>query len=97
MTSLTMLATQAILWLATPEPTPAPTMPAYEGDPNLITPGVVGFAVTAFIAIATVLLIIDMNRRVRRVRYREEIQDKLAAEAAELEAINEAESPTREP
>jgi hypothetical protein len=82
MTSLTLLATEAIMWLATPEPTPSP-LPAYEGDPNLITPGVVGFAVTFFIAIATVLLIIDMNRRIRRVRYREEIQEKLKAEQAD--------------
>lgn len=85
MTSLTMLATEAILWLATPAPTPSP-VPAYEGDPNLVTPGVVGFAVTFFIAIATVLLIIDMNRRVRRVRYREEIREKLEAEKAEAGA-----------
>lgn len=82
MISLTQLATQAIMWLATPEPTPGPTLPAYEGDPNLVTPGVVGFAVTFFIAVATVLLIIDMTRRVRRVRYRAEIQEKLDAEAA---------------
>ena len=82
MTSLTLLATNAILWLATPDPTPSP-MPAFEGDPNLITPGVVGFAVTFFIAVATVLLIVDMNRRVRRVRYRAEVQEKLEAEQAE--------------
>ena len=79
MTSLTLLATNAILWLATPDPTPSP-MPAFEGDPNLITPGVVGFGVTFFIAVATVLLIVDMNRRVRRVRYRAEAQAKIAAE-----------------
>jgi len=83
MTSLPVLAGYAITWLATPEPSPSPTLPAYEGDPNLVTPGVVGFAVTFFIAIATVLLIIDMNRRVRRVRYRSEIQEKIAAEKAE--------------
>lgn len=82
MFSLTMIATSAFIWLTDATPTPAPTVPAYEGDPNLITPGVVGFSVTAFIAIATVLLIIDMNRRVRRVRYRDEIQTKLAAERA---------------
>lgn len=78
MFSPTMLATQAILWFATP--TPIPTIPEYEGDPDLVTPGVVGFGVTAFIAIATVLLILDMNRRVRRVRYRDEVQAKLDAE-----------------
>lgn len=80
MISLTVLAGHAIVWLATPEPTPGSTPPAFEGDPNLVTPGVVGFAVTFFVVIATVLLIIDMTRRVRRVRYRAEIQEKLEAE-----------------
>lgn len=83
MTFLTLLATRAIVWLDTPTPTPTPTLGEYTGDPNLITPGVVGFAVTFFIAIATVLLVIDMTRRVRRVRYRAEIQEKLDAEKAE--------------
>jgi hypothetical protein len=38
---------------------------------------------TFFVAGAAVLLIFDMVRRVRRVRYRAEIQEKLAAEASE--------------
>lgn len=67
--------------LRSDDPTPSP-VPAYEGDPNLITPGVIGFAITFLIAVATVLLLIDMTRRVRRVRYREEVREKLAAEAA---------------
>jgi len=90
MTSLTVLVGNAIMWIATPEPTPGPTLPAYEGDPNLITPGVVGFAVTFFIAIATVLLIVDMTRRVRRVNYRAQVQQKLDDEKAEAEAANPA-------
>ena len=36
----------------------------------------------AFITLAAVLIVVDMVRRVRRVRYRAEIQEKLAAEAA---------------
>jgi len=94
MITLTMLATRAILWLETP--TPSPTPGAYEGDPNLITPGVVGFVVTFFIAIATLLLILDMTRRVRRVRYRAEVQEKLAAERAGDGAESEGTSPTPE-
>jgi hypothetical protein len=57
-----------------------PTPPAYEGDPNLVTPGVVGFIITAAIAIITVLLVLDMVRRIRRVRYRAAVQDDIAAE-----------------
>ena len=65
------------------EVTPVPTPPAYEGDPNLVTPGVVGFIVTFAIAIITVLLVIDMVRRIRRVRYRADVQEQIAAEQAE--------------
>jgi len=74
-----VLASYVIVWLADPTPTPGPG--EFTGDENAVTPGVVGFLATAFIAVAAVLLIIDMNRRVRRVRYRAEAQEKLAAEA----------------
>jgi hypothetical protein len=77
-----------LVWFA--EATPSP-VPAYEGDPNLVTPGVIGFVITFLIAAATVLLLLDMTRRVRRVRYREEVREQLAAEAAEGEPI----TPTR--
>lgn len=63
-------------------PTPGPTYPAYTGDVNLVTPGVLGFIAIAVIAVATILLIVDMTKRIRRVRYRAEVQEKLAAEAA---------------
>ena len=69
--------TMKTLWTIDPTPTP---IPAFEGDPNIVTPGVVGFAVTFLIAVATVLLVIDMTRRIRRVRYREEIRQELVAE-----------------
>lgn len=73
-------------WFTEATPTP---VPEYTGDADLVTPGVIGFLVTFFIALATVLLIIDMNRRVRRVRYRAEVQEQLAAErAAEAEAAD---------
>ena len=61
------------------DPTPSP-IPEYTGDPNLVTPGVVGFVAIALIAIVTVLLLIDMTRRVRRVRYRAEVNERLDAE-----------------
>lgn len=87
MSVVTALTARAIVWLADPTPSP---VPAYEGDPNLVTPGVIGFVITFLIAAATVLLLLDMTRRVRRVRYREEVREQLAAEAAEASGSGEA-------
>jgi membrane protein YdbS with pleckstrin-like domain len=55
-------------------------IPAIEVDPNSVTPGVVGFLATLLVAAVVLLLIADMVRRVRRVRYRAEINEKLDAE-----------------
>lgn len=63
-----------ILLAATPTPTPTPF------DPNLVTPGVIGFVVTLGLILATILILISMNRRVRRVTYRAEIAERLDAE-----------------
>ena len=60
---------------ATPTPTPAV-------DPNLVTPGPWGFVAIAFVAIAVVLLVWDMMRRIRRARIRSEIDEMLDAEEA---------------
>jgi capsular polysaccharide biosynthesis protein len=56
-------------------------IPAIEVDPNSVTPGVLGFLITLFVALAVLLLIADMSRRVRRVRYRAIVNEKLDAEA----------------
>jgi hypothetical protein len=69
----------ALLALALEIDTP-PTPPAYQGDPDLVTPGVIGFVITFAIALITVLLVIDMVRRIRRVRYRAAVQEEIAAE-----------------
>ena len=61
--------------------TPTP-MPAYTGDPNLITPGVIGFVAMFLVAAVTVLLIVDMNRRIRRTKYRVEVRERLEEERA---------------
>lgn len=61
----------------TPMPTPTMTV-----DPESVTPGFAGFAVVVLIVIVVVLLIWDMNRRIRRVRYREEVRAELDAEEA---------------
>jgi hypothetical protein len=73
--------------IVAPSPTP---FPDYTGNPNLITPGVWGFIFILLIAVATILLILDMTRRIRRSRYREEVREKLAAEQAENDRIIEA-------
>ena len=58
-----------------------PLIPAIEVDPNSVTPGVIGFLATLFVAMGVVVIIVDMTRRVRRVRYRAEINEKLDREA----------------
>jgi len=67
----------------TDTPMPTPTMTV---DPQLVSPGFIGFAAVVVILIAVVLLILDMNRRIRRVRYREEVREELDAEEAALAA-----------
>lgn len=64
-----------LFWAATATPSPSPTVHA-----NLVTPGPWGFLVIALLAIAVVVLVWDMQRRIRRARYREEV-------AAELDAL----------
>lgn len=75
---IVQLAAFVLPKLATNTPTPA------EKNPDIVTPGVVGFLTIFAIAIVVVLLVIDMVRRIRRVRYREEVGLKLDAEQAEL-------------
>jgi hypothetical protein len=70
-----------VLWFAlTASPTPSPS-PAF--DEALVTPGVWGFVLTIGVILAVVLLIVDMVRRTRRVTYRAQVQEQLAAEEAE--------------
>ena len=66
-------------------PTPTP-YPGYSGNPDLITPGVWGFIAILVVAIATIFLLIDMTRRIRRSRYREEVRLKLEEEQAAADA-----------
>lgn len=76
----------ALLTVATPTPTPPP-----EFDESLVTPGPVGFLVVFGIAAITVLLILDMVRRVRRVRLRQEIEAE--AQLARAAADEASDSP----
>jgi hypothetical protein len=69
----------------TPAPTPTPSLrPGLTEDQ--VTPGLLGFLLTAFIVVLTALLIVDMVRRIRRVRYRAQVE---AERAAAEEAVEE--------
>ncbi|GAA2858565.1 hypothetical protein [Paenarthrobacter ilicis] len=63
-------------------PTPDPTGTLRPGlSEDQVTPGTWGFVLTAFIVILTTFLIVDMVRRIRRVRYRAQVEEaRLAAE-----------------
>ncbi|MCP1504479.1 hypothetical protein J2Y89_003223 [Curtobacterium herbarum] len=66
----------AVLAATTPSPSPS-------GVPDVdVTPGVAGFVAIALVAIVTILLVVDMTRRIRRTRYRAEIRERLEAEVA---------------
>jgi hypothetical protein len=67
----------------TPSPDPTGTLrPGLSEDQ--VTPGTWGFVLTAFIVILTTFLIVDMVRRIRRVRYRAQVEEaRLAAEAGD--------------
>jgi hypothetical protein len=65
-------------------PAPSPSLrPGLSEDQ--VTPGLLGFLLTAFIVVLTALLIVDMVRRIRRVRYRAQVEEErmAAAEAAD--------------
>jgi hypothetical protein len=79
-----------LLRLAT-TPTPLPTPTLRDGiSEDQVTPGLLGFIMTAFFVVATALLIIDMVRRIRRVRYRAQVEEErmAAAAAADMEAAD---------
>jgi hypothetical protein len=67
-------------------------IPPIEVDPVSVTPGVVGFVMTFLVAIAALALILDMVRRVRRVRYRQEIGERLDREVAATQAATQADT-----
>jgi hypothetical protein len=70
---------KSLLLAATPTPSADPAQTFY-------SPGTLGFIFTFAMAALAILLIFDMVRRMRRVRYRAEIKAKLAAEAADTGA-----------
>jgi hypothetical protein len=58
-----------LLWLATPN---GSTLDAYD-----ISPGLIGFAVTLAVAVAAILLLVNMTGKLRRIERRAE-HDRLA-------------------
>lgn len=73
-----VLAHSFVLNALAATPSPAPKVPSAD----VTTPGPWGFAAILFVGVLVVALGWDMVRRVRRVRYRAEIAEKLDAEAA---------------
>ena len=77
--SLVDSLTQGIIFLST-TPSPGPgdngLRPGLSADQ--VTPGLLGFVMTAFMVIAVVALMVSMTRRIRRVRYRAQIDEATA-------------------
>jgi hypothetical protein len=82
----------AALLASTPSPSPTSTVP----DASQVTPGLVGFLATFAVVVATVLLLLDMVRRIRRLRYREQ-QALLEQERAEREHPGPPDDDGRDP
>lgn len=70
---------------------------AEEIDPTGVTPGVVGFIITGAVAISALFLILDMNRRMRRLRYRDEAAANIDAETAVERLIADVEKESGKP
>lgn len=77
MTASWTTVTDAVWRLAS---TPTPSL---DIDANDVTPGPAGFFIVALLAAVVFLLIFDMVRRIRRVNYRSEINERLQAELDE--------------
>ena len=60
--------------------------PPPEFNPDTVTPGPWGFFAIFFVAAVTLLLGMDLARRIRRTNYRAEMQERLAAGVAERDA-----------
>ncbi|MCJ1695002.1 hypothetical protein MT349_04345 [Rathayibacter caricis] len=83
-------AALALSRIVTATPSPAPDF-----NEDTVTPGLFGFITMLVIAVAAVLLALDMVRRVRRTTYREQVAERLDAE--ERERAAEAERSERGP
>lgn len=74
-----MLTALALLPAVVPNPIDEGTLrPGL--DPSQVTPGMAGFLMSLVLAVAVILLVLDFNRRNRRMRYRAEYAERRAAE-----------------
>lgn len=62
-------------------------------DPSSVTPGTLGFLATLFVVVLVILLIRDMVRRIRRVRYSAEVQQARAQRNAAASGGDGASAP----
>lgn len=60
--------------------------PPPEFNPDTVTPGPWGFFAILFVAVVTLLLGMDLARRIRRTTYRAEMRERLQAEVVERDA-----------
>lgn len=58
--------------------------PSVSADPanTFYSPNIIGFLGTFILVLGAILIIFDMVRRIRRINYRAQIQERLAAEQA---------------
>lgn len=68
--------------------------PSASPDPanTFYSPGIIGFLGTFILVVGALVIIWDLVRRIRRVNYRAQIQERLAAEQAEYDAKKGASS-----
>jgi len=68
--------------------------PSASPDPanTFYSPGIIGFLGTFILVIGALAIIFDMVRRIRRINYRAQIKERLAAEQAEYDAKSVAAS-----
>lgn len=70
-----------------PNPVPEPTGGPRQLDPNTVTPGVIGFLATAAVVFVSILLIVNLVHRMRRIRHRAAVEE--AAELARAEQLRD--------
>lgn len=58
-------------------------------DPNSVSPGLIGFLATFGVVVAAILLFVNMSRRLRRLRYREEQEAARRAEESSTDSEDE--------
>lgn len=76
--------------------TPSPT-PSVDPSSTFYSPGTIGFIATFLVAAGAIVIIFDMVRRIRRVRYRTDVAAKLEAEALESGSQAKAKPTSAEP